>query len=56
MKGFANPSQPFTKLTVCILMSYGIFVKGEGLTDEFIAIVMSPFQGLAAHVIHRGAD
>lgn len=38
MKGFANPSQPFTKLTVCILMSYGIFVKGEGLTDEFFAI------------------
>ena len=33
-----------------------MFVKGEGLTDEFIASVMSPFQGLAAHVIHRGAD
>ena len=30
--------QPFTKLTVCILKSYDMFVKGEGLTDEFIAI------------------
>ena len=37
-------------------MSYGIFVKGEGLTDEFFAIVMLPFQGLAAHVIHRGVE
>ena len=38
VKGYEGLKQPFTKLTVCILMSYGIFMKGEGLTDEFIAI------------------
>ena len=38
VKGYEGLKQPFTKLTVCILMSYGIFMKGEGLTDEFIDI------------------
>lgn len=38
MKGFSNPSQPFTMVKHCILTGYTVFMKGEGLTTEFIDI------------------
>lgn len=36
MKGYEGLSQPFTMLIYWILISYIRFVKGEGLTDEFL--------------------
>ena len=36
MKGYEGSKQPFTMVKRCILMGYTVFVKGEGLTNEFI--------------------
>ena len=36
MKGYEGLKQPFTMVKHCILMGCIVFVKGEGLTNEFI--------------------
>ena len=38
MKGCEGLKQPFTMVKCCILMCYTVFMKGEGLTNEFIDI------------------
>ena len=38
MKGYEGSKQPFTKVKRCILTSCTVFMKGEGLTTEFIDI------------------
>ena len=38
MKGYEGLEQPFIVLIFCISVSYTVFMKGEGLTSEFIDI------------------
>ena len=38
MKGYEESKQPFTMVKHYILTGYTIFMKGEGLTNEFIDI------------------
>ena len=38
MKGCEGLKRPFTMIKCCILMCYTVFMKGEGLTNEFIDI------------------
>ena len=38
MKGYEGLEQPFIVLIFCISVSYTVFMKGEGLTSEFIGI------------------
>ena len=59
VKGYEGLKQPFTKLTVCILMSYGIFVKGEGrsssslqcITKQVLALLL-----LRSSVVEEAVD
>ena len=59
VKGYEGVKQPFTKLTVCILMSYGIFVKGEGrsssslqcITKQVLALLL-----LRSSVVEEAVD
>ena len=38
MKGCEGLKRPFTMIKCCILMYYTVFMKSEGLTNEFIDI------------------
>ena len=38
MKGCEGLKRPFTMIKYCILMCYTVFMKSEGLTNEFINI------------------
>ena len=38
MKGCEGLKRPFTMIKCCILMRYTVFMKSEGLTNEFIDI------------------
>ena len=59
VKGYEGLKQSFTKLTVCILMSYGIFVKGEGrsssslqcITKQVLALLL-----LRSSVVEEAVD
>ena len=59
VKGYEGLKQPFTKLTVCILMSYGVFVKGEGrsssslqcITKQVLALLL-----LRSSVVEEAVD
>ena len=59
VKGYEGLKQPFIKLTVCILMSYGIFVKGEGrsssslqcITKQVLALLL-----LRSSVVEEAVD
>lgn len=38
MKGYEGLNQPFIIKTSCISISYSGFMKGEGLTTEFVIV------------------